>query len=199
MKKLMAILAILLAFSVSAAAQVPSSPVSFYAGGALSIPSGPDSFKAMYKNGYHGMAGIGFDVSPMFELIGKLEYHTFQVDFAETMSDFSGGTNKMWMYGADVKMSPSLPALPIKPYALVGVGMASISMTEFSGPTSLSLSILNSAISESQTKMYWNIGVGAGLMNTPVLSLFVQARYVNVATDGESSQFIPITIGAKFF
>jgi len=199
MKKLMMILAILVAFCASASAQVPSSPVSFYAGGALSIPSGPDSFKETFKNGYHGMLGVGFDLNPMFEIVGKLEYHTFQFDFTDVMSEYSGGTNKMWMYGADVKLSPSLPALPIKPYALVGVGMASISQSEFSGPTSLSLSILNSAIGESQTKMYWNLGVGMNLMSTPVFSLFAQARYVNIATDGESSQFIPITIGAKFF
>jgi len=199
MKKLMMILAILVAFCASASAQVPSSPVSFYAGGALSIPSGPDSFKETFKNGYHGMLGVGFDLNPMFEIVGKLEYHTFQFDFTDVMSEYSGGTNKMWMYGADVKLSPSLPALPIKPYALVGVGMASISQSEFSGPTSLSLSILNSAIGESKTKMYWNLGVGMNLMSTPVFSLFAQARYVNIATDGESSQFIPITIGAKFF
>ena len=199
MKKLMMILAILVAFGVSASAQVPSSPVSFYAGGALSIPSGPDSFKAMYKNGYHGMAGVGFSMAPMFEIVGKLEYHTFQFDFTDVMSDYSGGTNKMWMYGADVKLSPSFPALPVKPYALVGVGMASIKQSEFTGPESLSLSVLNSAIGENQTKMYWNLGVGMNLMSSPVFSLFAQARYVNVATDGESSQFIPITIGAKFF
>ena len=199
MKRLMTILAILLAFSVSASAQVPSSPVSFYAGGALSIPSGPDSFKETFKNGYHGMAGVGLSMSPMIELVGKLEYHAFQFDFTDDLSELSGGTNKMWMYGADVKLSPSLPALPIKPYALVGVGMASISMSEFSGPESLSLSILNSAIGESQTKMYWNIGVGMNMISTPLFSLFAQPRYVNIATDGESAQFIPITIGAKFF
>ncbi|MCD6249567.1 MAG: porin family protein [candidate division Zixibacteria bacterium] len=199
MKKLMMILAILVAFGVSASAQVPSSPVSFYAGGALSIPSGPDSFKETFKNGYHGMAGVGFDLNPMFELVGKLEYHAFQFDFTDDMSEYSGGTNKMWMYGVDVKLSPSLPALPIKPYALAGLGMASISMSEFSGPASLSLSVLNSAIGENQTKMYWNLGVGFNMMSTPVFSLFAQARYVNVATEGESAQFIPITIGAKFF
>ena len=199
MKKLMTILAILLAFSVSASAQVPSSPVSFYAGGALSLPSGPDSFKAMYKNGYHGMAGVGFSMTPMIELVGKLEFHAFPFDFGDAATDFSGGTNKMWMYGVDAKVSPSLPALPIKPYALLGVGMASISVSEFSGSDVLATSLLNSVIAEGQTKMYWNIGAGFGLMNTPVLSLFVQARYVNIATDGESSQFIPITIGAKFF
>lgn len=199
MKKILTILAILLAFSVSASAQMPSSPVSFYAGGALSIPSGPDSFKAMFKNGYHGMVGVGMSMSPMLELIGKLEYHTFQVDFDQVLTGWSGGTNKMWMFGADVKLSPSFPGLPVKPYALVGLGMANMKQSEFTGPASLSLSLVNSVIAESTTKVYWNLGVGMHLMNSPAFSLFVQARYVNIAAEAGSMQFIPITIGAKFF
>ena len=199
MKKLMMILAILLTFSVSASAQVPSSPVSFYAGGALSIPSGPDSFKEAFKNGFHGTLGVGYDLNPMFELVGKIEYHSFKFDFTDALSEYSGGTNKMWMYGVDVKLSPSLPALPVKPYILGGLGMASIKQSEFSGPTSLSLSLLNDAISESQTKLYYNFGLGANLMNTPVFSLFIQARYVGISTDIETTSFMPITVGAKFF
>lgn len=200
MKRLLAILAILLAFSVNAAAQVPSSPISFYAGGALSIPSGGDYFKAMFKNGYHGMVGIGYSMAPMIEVVGKFEYHTFQSELA-AVPDFSGGTNKVMMYGADIKFSPKLPALPIKPYILAGAGMASVKQTEFSGPPAMALAIniLNAVVPEDQNKMYWNVGVGTSLLNNPAFSLFAQARYVNIATDGESSQFIPITIGAKFF
>jgi opacity protein-like surface antigen len=198
MKKILAILAILLAFSVSASAQIPSSPVSFYAGGALSIPSGPDSFKDTFKFGYHGSLGIGYSMSPMIELMGKVEYHTFGIDFANVLPGYSGGSNKMLMYGVDVKLSPSLPAMPIKPYILAGVGMANVKQSEFTGPASLALGVLNSFIPEDQTKMYWNAGVGMNLLSNPVMSLFAQARYVSVATDGESSQFIPITIGVKF-
>ncbi len=201
MKKLLAILAILLAFSVSASAQVPSSPVSFYAGGALSIPSGGDYFQTMFKNGYHGMVGVGYSMAPMIEIVGKFEYHAFQSELASALPDYTGGTNKVMMYGADIKLSPNLPALPIKPYVLAGAGMASVKQTEFSGPVSLAsaVNLMNAIIPEDQNKMYWNVGVGTSLLNNPAFSLFAQARYVNIATDGESSQFIPITIGAKFF
>ena len=200
MKKIIALIAILIAFGTGAFAQVPSSPVSLYAGGAISIPNSPDSFSDSFKNGYHGMLGVGMSVSPMLELVGKVEYHTFAFDFdAADMADYTGGTNKLWMYGADVKLSPSLPALPIKPYALGGVGFASIQQSDFEGPTSLTLSVLNEYIPESQTEFYWNLGLGANLMSSPAFSLFAQARYVNIATEGESSSFIPITLGLKFF
>ena len=201
MKKILAILAILITFAAGAFAQVPSSPVSLYAGGALSIPNGPDSFKDSFKNGYHGMLGVGYKVAPMFELVGKVEYHTFAFDFdaADGYDGYSGGTNKLWMYGADVKLSPNFPSLPFKPYALAGVGYANIKQSEFEGPASLQLSVLNEFISESQTELYWNLGVGANLVSSPAFSFFAQARYVNINTEGESASFIPITLGLKFF
>jgi len=199
MKKILTILAILLAFGAVASAQTPSMPVSIYAGGALSIPTGPDYFKTAFKNGFHGSLGIGYDVNPMFELVGKVEYHAFKFDFDQAYSDYSGGTNKMWMFGGDVKFSPSLPAMPVKPYLLGGLGFANIKQSEFKGPTSLALSILNSAIYDDQTKLYWNMGAGFTLMASPVFSLYAQARYVNIATEGDTSSFIPITVGVKFF
>jgi hypothetical protein len=200
MKKILAILAILLAFGTVASAQMPSSPVSLYVGGALSIPTSPESFSTTFKNGFHGSLGLGFDLNPAFELIGKVEYHTFSFDFDQAeMTDYSGGTNKMWMYGADVKFSPSLPAMPVKPYVLGGLGMASIQQSEFEGPASLTLSVLNAYIPEDQTEFYWNMGAGITLMSSPAFSLFAQARYVSIATEGEASSFIPITLGFKFF
>jgi len=200
MKKILAILAILLTFGAVASAQVPSSPVSLYVGGALSIPTAPESFTTSFKYGYHGSLGVGFDINPLFELIGKVEYHTFSFDFDQAgITDYSGGTNKMWMFGADAKFSPSVPAMPVKPYFLGGFGMANIKQSEFEGPTSLALSVLNAFIPEDQTKFYWNMGAGFGLLSSPAFSLFAQARYVSIATDGEASSFIPVTIGLKFF
>jgi len=202
MKKILAILAILLTFGAVASAQIPSSPVSLYVGGALSIPTAPESFTTSFKSGYHGSLGLGLDLNPAFELIGKVEYHTFSFDFdqaAADMTGFSGGTNKMWMFGADVKFGPSLPAMPVKPYFLGGAGVANIKQSEFEGPTSLTLSVLNAFVSEDQTDFYWNAGAGFTLLSSPAFSLFAQARYVSIATEGEASSFIPVTIGLKFF
>jgi hypothetical protein len=198
MKKILAILAILLTFGTIASAQI-SSPVSFYAGGAMSFPSAPDSFKDSFKNGYHGFVGLGYHLNPFLEFIAKAEYHTFQFDFDAVNSEYSGGTNKMWMFGGDLKLNPSFPALPIKPYILGGAGVANLQQTEFEGPTSLTLSLLNHTIAQDQTKFYWNVGGGASLFNGPKFSIFAQARYVSIATDNETSSFIPVTIGFKFF
>lgn len=197
----MMLLAILIAFSAgSAIAQVPT-PFSLYAGGAISLPQSPDGFKDGFKTGYHGSIGVGYKLMPNFQLVGKLEYHTFKVNFDNMpgAEGYTGGTNKLWMYGVDGRYQFSLPAAPISPYVLGGVGFANIKQSEFDGPTSLTLSVLNEAVSQSTTKMYWNLGAGTTLATGPSLSLFAQVRYVSIATEGESSSFIPITLGVKFF
>lgn len=195
MKKLLMALIILIAFSLSANAQV-SQPFTLYAGGAMSWPMS-DNFKAAYKPGYHGMLGIGYKMGPSFELVGKVEYHTFKFDFGDA-SGISGGTNKMWMYGVDGRYGLNLPASPISPFILGGAGFANIKASEFEGTSSLVTS-LNSYNPESATKFYWNVGGGVQLMSGPKFSLFAQARYVSIATEGETSTFVPVTVGLKFF
>lgn len=197
----MMMLAILIAFAAtSVSAQAPS-PFSFYAGGLISLPQAPDAFKESFKTGWHGYIGAGYKAMPNLQIVGKIEYHTFAVDFDNMagMEEYSGGTNKMWMFGADGRYQFSLPSAPISPYVLGGLGFANIKQSEFEGPASLGLSLLNEAIPESVTKMYWNIGTGVNLASGPAFSFFAQARYVSILTEGESSNFIPITLGVKFF
>ena len=199
MKKFLMALIILIAFAVTASAQVPN-PFSFYAGGLMSLPQSPDYFKDSFKNGWHGMAGVGYKVMPNFQIVGKVEYHTFKFDAdAAGLGDITGGTNKMLMFGADGRFSLNMPASPVKPFFLAGGGFVNIKQSEFEGGDPLSTSILNAVVSEDQTKAYFNLGAGVELKSGPMFSFFAQARYVSVQTEGEASTFIPITLGLKFF
>jgi hypothetical protein len=201
MKKLFLALIILIAFGVSASAQVPT-PFSLYAGGAISLPQSPSAFKDGYKSGLSGMVGFGWKLMPNLQAVLKAELHSFKVDFAQqglatSYPALTGGTNNMWMFGVDGRYSLGLPAAPIKPFLIGGAGLASISQTDFAGdPLATSL---NSVLPTSQSKMYWNIGAGVELKGTPLMGLFAQVRYVSVATDGTASNFVPITLGLKFF
>jgi len=59
---------------------------------------------------------------------------------------------------------------------------------------------LNTAIpSETVTKFYYNFGAGVEFAAGPKISLFAQARYVSIATEGQSTQYIPISFGIKLF
>ena len=202
MKKLWMVLAILITFAACTSAQV-SSPFTLYAGGAITFPTS-EGFSDLYKNGLHGTIGVGYKMAPKFQVIGKVEYHTFKFNFdnsdvSSIMSGWSGGTNKMWMFGVDGKLSLSLPAAPIAPYFLGGVGIANIKQSEFEGPVSLNLSLFNQLIAESQNKLYFNLGVGTELGSGPAFSFFAQARWVSIQTDGETTNFVPVTVGLRFF
>ncbi|MEA1979672.1 MAG: outer membrane beta-barrel protein [candidate division Zixibacteria bacterium] len=200
MKKVVFTIIMVLVFAFGANAQVPTvpSPFSFYGGGAVSIPASPDGFDATYKTGWHGMAGVGYKIAPKFQVIGKLEYHNFGTDLDALA--LSGGNEKYAMFGADTKFTPNLPSIPFSPFVFGGVGMAHIAFDDFTSDTDpLSASVMNAAIPDAQNKLYWNFGAGFDVKAGKVWSLFVQGRYVSVATEGESTTFIPFTVGLKFF
>ncbi len=196
MKKPLLTAVCVIAFAFGVSAQVPA-PFSLYAGGALSLPNAPDDFKDSFKTGYHGLVGLGYKMGPGFQLVGKAEYHKFAFDFTGR-SGIDGGDNKMWMFGCDGRLAIDLPAAPIKPFAFVGVGIANIKQSEFGGNVTLATE-LNDALPDTQNKVYYNIGAGIELKFGPSFNLFVQGRYVSIATEGNSTSFIPITVGLKFF
>ncbi len=207
MKKFFWTLAVLLILSAVSMAQVgtPSSPLSFYAGGALSLPTSPQGFSDGWKLGMHGILGAGKNVSPRLQLIGKLEYHKFSADEATTTANIGpnvdGGAINTWMYGIDGRINLGAPVVPIKPYALGGIGIANLSFNEYTTTdTSLSSAVTaaNSGV-ESMSKVYFNFGGGVEFAMGPKTSFFVQARYVSIATDGGSTAFIPVTVGLKIF
>ncbi|MCK4856721.1 MAG: porin family protein, partial [candidate division Zixibacteria bacterium] len=195
MKKPLLTAVCVIAFAFGVSAQVPT-PFSLYAGGALSLPNAPDDFKDSFKTGYHGLVGLGYKMGPGFQLVGKAEYHKFAFDFAG-LSGVDGGDSKMWMFGGDGRLAFDLPAAPIKPFAFVGIGIANIKQSEFGGNVTLATA-LNDALPDTQNKVYYNIGAGVELKAGPSFNLFVQGRYVSIATEGNSTSFIPITVGLKF-
>ena len=104
----------------------------------------------------------------------------------------------MWMFGVDGRYAFGLPAAPLKPFVLGGLGFARMSMTDLEGSNPL-IASFNEYKPEAQTDMYFNIGAGVELKTGPMWNLFLQVRYVSVATEGESSAFIPVSLGVKFF
>jgi opacity protein-like surface antigen len=194
----MFILMSLMAISAFASAQV-SPPISLHVGGAVSIPSSPEAFSEMYKMGFHGWGGVGYKFMPNFQVVGKVEFHRFNLDTGPYGDLVSGGHNNMLMFGADGRMAFGLPAAPIKPFVLAGAGLARMSMSELSSSDPILAAALNEFQPEATTNVYFNIGAGVELATAPTFSLFAQVRYVSIATEGQSSSFIPISVGLKFF
>jgi opacity protein-like surface antigen len=204
MKQLVVVIALLALCVSSVGAQVgaPKAPFSIYAGGSMAVPNGPTEFTEIYKAGYNAFAGIGFTAFPKTQLVAKLEYNNFPLDPAG-MSGIDGGNTKIFMYGADARMSLAPPAFPLKPFAFIGAGMANMSFDEFSTTnTGLATAVdqLNTQVDGwSENKPYFNVGAGFEFMSTPAFSLFLQGRYVSVSTSGSATTFVPFSLGLKFF
>lgn len=192
--------AMLIAVSGSVFAQIPTSPVSLFAGGLLSYPQSPDGFKDSYKPGYHFFGGVGLKAMPMMTLVGKAEFNSFGFDFgANGLDGLSGGTTNIWMFGADSRFALGAPVVPVKPFIFGGAGLASISYADFTGGDPLALALANEGIPDTQNKLYYNFGAGIELKGGPMMSFFAQVRYVSIQTEGDASSFVPVSIGLKFF
>lgn len=197
MKKLFLIAVLSIACAAFAGAQVPV-PFSLYGGGLMSFPNAPTEFKDAYKNGFHGMLGIGYKAMPVMQVVGKAEYHRFGYDLSD-ISGVSNGAQSVWLFGGDLRVGLNLPASPIKPYILGGGGLAHVSFTPFEGTNLLLTTALNDALPAAQNKFYYNFGAGFEFKLAPMFSFWAQVRYVSVATDNESTSFVPLTLGVKLF
>ncbi len=187
MKKVFLIIGLLLLCGSFATAQV-SKPFSAYVGGGLTLPQG--DYSSVFKNGYHGMGSVGFGFFPMVQAMGKVEYHKLPVDSDLLSSDLS-----VVMYGLDAKISPKLMASPIKPFALAGIGLATMKQD-------ISITLGTAAPIDigtaSTTEFYYEIGGGIELKAAPSMNFFVMARYITVTNSLTDFNYIPVTVGLKF-
>lgn len=193
MKKLVLTLTVMMLCAGLASAQI-SKPISFFAGGGVGIVQGDAS--SLYKTGYHAMGGVGYSVAPMVQFVGKVEYHKFGADLGISIPGYNADWGQM-MFGGAAKLTPSLPSFPIKVYGLAGLGMASVNFPD--RPVyNLATATFDYVEIPNESKMYFELGVGAELGSTPAFSFFAQARYVSTSMDGGSFNYIPVTLGIKF-
>ncbi len=200
MKKLFWSLIILLTLTASAFAQAPKpTPFSLYAGGAVTMPNSPDGFSENYNTGYHFFGGVGMKMMAMMQLIGKAEYTNLSFDFGDE-TGVEGGNAAIWMFGADSRFSFGAPAVPFKPFLFGGAGMANIKTSEFSGSDDVLVTAYNDEAGDvSMSDFYWNVGAGFEFKTSPMMSFFVQGRFVSIATEGDPTVMIPFSLGLKFF
>lgn len=139
-------------------------------GGGLLMPMG--DYKTADKMGFIGQAGVGIPAGPVGIRI--------EADYGQTShkSPASGNTKIIGAMGAVVYHFKT-PA-SVTPYVLGGVGMYNVKADPF-----------------SETKFAF--GAGAGLeMKMTAMSLYLEAKYMNIATSGSATTFIPITVGLRF-
>jgi opacity protein-like surface antigen len=190
MKKLLLAAAVLLGLAAFAAAQ-DVKPVDIYVGGGVSIPNAPDRFKDGMKMGFHGMGGIEAKASTGFSLLFLADYNRFSPD----VEGIDGGEVSVLTFTLNAKLGLGVPAAPIKPYIFGGIGLANTSASDFSGTVPDDVNVVTM---ESKTNACFNVGGGLQFKAGPAAAIFIQARYMIIATEGDATKYFPITVGFKF-
>jgi hypothetical protein len=181
-------------FSQTSWSQITDKPFDIYVGAGLSLPvSNSEDLTEVYKTGFHGMGGIGFNINRFIETVLKVEYHTLARDWSYPAAPGgAGGTLQAMFGGADMKFSPRSMGAPALPFLFGGVGVAIFSVSELSGATAFTF------VPEDDSKLYFDFGAGFEFVTSEDLTLFVQGSYVTVAFDEQNRAFVPITVGVKF-
>ena len=201
------------AFSFSAFAQPgPSVDLGLHANVTLLNLPGPDvngsrPLKDVYGAGYGG--GLHLDISFLaFGVRVSGDYITFAPDndkyhsalvplVGNAASQFTvdGGRVNIISFNANGKLK-ILPLPIVSPYLTGGVGLARISAEEtkiaFQGGQPATA--FPSFSSDTQSA----VNLGAGVDFSLGVSLFVEAKYTWIFTEGQTSTYVPVTVGVTF-
>ena len=158
----------------------------FSVGGGLTLPLG--DFGDIASTGFHGLAGVGFQPANLpvgFQVDGM--YQRFGVEDAP--DGFDGNTQVIQGTANVVYTFTTAEESTFHPYLIGGVGLYNFK------PTGDDLQ----AIVGDESETDFGINAGAGFdFQAGNVALFLEGRFHNVFTEGESSNFIPISLGVRF-
>ena len=188
MVKCISSLVMLLLCWVSASAQ-SEKPVEVYLASGGAFPTG--DFNVRYDFGFNGSAGLGFRVAPHFRLVVKFEVQSFNLDQKAFFDAVSGGDHVSLMTGVDFRFFKHVPSWPVSPLLLFGGGMA------YSSESQLTVGTVTYN-TQTETKPYFNIGVGVNVRAGHQIGVFVVGRYVRISSGYTETEFFPITVGIRY-
>lgn len=193
MKKVLWTVTFVLILALAASAQDAEKKVNLYLGAGASLPMG--DLGDGWNFGLHGAGAVGFVVAPGFQILGKLEYHTFGID-DQGASGVDGGSFNALMFGGAGRYNFPTENSKISPFILGGLGMASATISDLTVEDPILGTITFEF--ESETKLYFEVGAGLDIAAGETMSIFIQGRYVSIQTEGSAAAFIPFTVGLKF-
>ena len=176
----LALFAVLFLVAAGASAQGSSGlHWGLFGGGTLPQGDAEDAF----DTGWHGGGLLVFNI-PVIPVGLRIDAAYHKLDPVDSAA--SPGDAEILAATADVTVGFGL--LVLKPYVVGGVGYYRLDFTDESLP---------SAFSGTENETGWNAGAGVSFRIRKV-DVFVEARYHSVSTEGESFQFVPVSIGLAF-
>ncbi len=171
--------------ATAGAAPAVAQGVEFSLGGGATVPLG--DFGDGASTGFHGLAAISFvpstlpvgiQIDGMFHRLGTNDDLGFGDDAKAQL--IQGTANAVYKFKTSEETK-------VRPYLIGGVGLYSIKLTgdEVEDP-----------FDNAETDFGINGGAGFDFKFGSV-GLFVEGRFHNVFSEGESTNFIPITLGVR--
>jgi len=203
-------LALLLIVSMPTWAQNQIKPV-VYAGGGIDLLLSPDLLKDYWKMGYGFGGGVGIQVKPNLELIGRVSFNTFPFDADKFLDDMDAPAGvsvdgldfRSLEFGADMKyifMSDQANMM-FKPFVVAGLGFANIKATDatITAEDEDDIEEVHLPFGDaSETDFSFNFGGGFDYMFAPKAGAWVDVRYTYIASEGDAISYLPIRAGVKF-
>ena len=168
----------------------------------------PDPFKSIYGFGYGGGAHLDINLPILFSIRVAADYTTYSPDndkykgvlatFAPgsiaSGFDISGGRINILSVSANGKLA-LLPTPIVSPYITAGVGIGSISSSDLAVKyQGQNLGTAPSPAAETNAA----VNFGAGIDLSLFVTLYLEAKYTIIFTQGSSSSFVPVSLGITF-
>jgi outer membrane protein with beta-barrel domain len=170
-----------LASKAASAQEQSGTSTQFSLGGGVDLPMG--DFDDAANTGWHGLAAVTF--TPATWPVG------IQIDgnYGKFPDDSPLDQNLQMIYGTGniVYRFQTSPESTFRPYLIGGGGVYNLKATGSDVPDG----------TDSSTKFGINCGAGFDI-KAGSASLFAEARFHNVFTEGSNTNFLPITAGVRF-
>ena len=179
------VLGAVLMASVGAAPAVAQGGAKFSLGGGLTLPL--SEFGDVASTGFHGLAAVSFQPTgfPVGIQVDGM-YHRLGVDDDPIGGDIDANFQVIQGTANAVYRFANSADSKVRPYLIGGVGLYNAKLTGDDVPDGVG----------GNTDFGINGGAGFDFVAGSV-ALFVEGRFHNIFSDGESTNFIPITVGVR--
>lgn len=178
--------------------------ISIKLSGGVGLPLKPTEIKDAYKMGFHGGAAVMFHLSKSVTIEGEADYTVFKIDDDKLLKEmnvsgmnlkFSGGDLSSLTIMGNLKLYLVPATNPLSLYVFGGGGLASVKFAEIE----ITIPGFYTDKTPSTTESKAAAQAGAGIqIGAGSLTLFAEAKYVNVFTEDESFNYAPVRAGLIF-
>jgi len=180
----------------------------------IAISAFESGWSDYYGTGFGGGAHFDADIVRYFSARLNVEYYTFSSDKSKLkpvvasffglqpsdIASLSGGNIGVFIVAMEaIGKIPTRSA--VTPYALFGVGIHSLSLSDLSGSDvngRTATATADDVKFDGGTKLGLDFGFGGEYRVNRGLSLTVEFRYVLVFTQNNTNAAMPVTVGANF-